>query len=202
MKTNYIKLKQIAKQGNLYKYLVTGERQLTFGMLRALHADAMKFKKSREFRQGIQKSLWRLVPMALAPIFLPVWVMTQILGVARALNKVMSQVNKMDNKRYDGFLMNMLTKIFEFTEGEIERLTVDDWFYKSFAIEKGLIEMVRKEYILDFSFYIIKKIQYQVDTVVVPPYFIENEFRKYLNRKFRINPPLHLKTKHNRHEKF
>jgi hypothetical protein len=199
---NYIKLKQIAKQGKLYKYLTTGERQLTFGMLRALHADAMKFKKSREFRQGMQKSLWRLVPMALAPIFLPVWVITQVLGVARALNKVMSQVNKMDNKRYDGFLMNILTKVFEFTEGEIERLTVDDWFYKSFAIEKGLIEMVRKEHVLDFSFYIIKKIQYQADTVVVPPYFIENEFRRYLNRKFKINPPLQLKIKHNRHEKF
>lgn len=198
----YIKLKEIAKQGNLYKYLVTGERQLTFGMLRALHADALKFKKSREFRQGVEKSLWRLVPMALAPIFLPVWAITQILGVARALNKVMSQVNKMDNKKYEGFLMNILNKVFEFTEGEIERLTVDDWFYKSFAIEKGLIEMVRKEHIVDFSFYIIKKIKYQADSAIVPPYYIENEFRRYLNRKFRINPPLQLKTKLNRHEKF
>lgn len=198
----YIKIREIAKQGNLYKYLVTGQRNLTFGMLKALHRDALEFKKNRELRQGIQKFLWRFIPLVLAPIFIPIAILSQALGSARAFNKVMVQIHKMDNGKYDTFLMNMLNKVFEFTEGEIERLSVDDWFYKSFAIEKGLINMVRKEHIIDFSFYMVKKIQHQDDLAVVPPYYIENEFRKYLNRRFRFEPPLPLKVKIVKHEKF
>lgn len=47
----YKRVKEIAQNGNLYKYLVTGERNFTFGMLRALHEDALMFKKRRELIQ-------------------------------------------------------------------------------------------------------------------------------------------------------
>ncbi len=196
------RLIEIAKKGNLYKYITTGERKLTFGMLKALHEDALAFKKKRELTQGVEKALWRIVPLILAPIFLPIWAISFLLGGARALNKVMVQVSKMNNRTYDGFLHNIINKTMDLTEGEITRLTSDDWFYKSFAIEKGLINMVRKEHIIDFSFYIVKKIQYQDDLAIVPPYFVENEFRRWLNKKFRFEPPLPLKKKPNRHEKF
>ena len=126
--------------------------------------------------------------------------MAQILGATRALNKVMIQVLKMDNGTYDHFLMNIVRKVNEYgiidlTEGELQRLTVDDWFYKSFAVQKGLRDMVKKDHFIDFSFYIVKKIQYQNDNTIVPDYYIENEFRRWLNRKFRMNPPLPLKKK-------
>jgi len=196
----YQRIKEIAKHGNLYKYLVTGQRQLSFGMLKALHADALKFKQNRELKQGIQKSLWRGIPLLFAPIFYPIWLISQALGTTRAINKVLIQVLKMDNGKYDGFLMNIITKFMDLTEGEITRLLEEDWFYKSFAIEKGLIKMVRKEHVVDFSYYIIKKIKYQDDDAIVPPFFIENEFRKYLNRRFRFDPPLQLKRKFNKHE--
>lgn len=189
------KIKEIAKKGNLYKYLTTGQRKLTFGMLKSLHQDALKFKKDREIRQGIQKFLWRAIPIALAPIFFPIWLISQVLGATRALNKVMAQVLKMDNGKYDGFITNIVMKTMELTEGEIERLTVDDWFYRSFAIERGLINMVKKEHMIDFGFYISKKIEYQDDLSVVPPYYVENEFRKWCNRKFRFYPPLEMKKK-------
>jgi len=190
---DYLKIKEIAMNGNLYKYLTSGQRKLTFGMLKSLHQDALKFKKSRELKQGIQKFLWRIVPIAFAPIFFPIWLISQILGATRALNKIMIQVLKMDNGKYDGFLLNIINKTMDLTEGEIERLTVDDWFYNSFAIERGLINMVRKEHIIDFSFYIVKKIQYQDDLSIVPPYYVENEFRRFLNRRFKFFPPLPLK---------
>ncbi len=203
----YDNLIEITKRGNLYKYLVTGERKLTFGMLKDLHKDALKFKKNREIKQGIEKFLWRIIPIAFAPIFLPIWIIAQILGATRALNKVMIQVLKMDNGTYDTFLMNIVRKVNEYkiidlTEGELQRLYVDDWFYKSFAISKGLKEMIKKELFIEFSFYIVKKIQYQNDDKIVPDYYIENEFRRWLNRKFRMNPPLPLKRKRDKHEKF
>lgn len=192
------RLIELSKKGHLYKYVASGQRNLTFGMLKALHEDALEFKKNREYRQGIEKFLWRIIPIAFAPVFFPIWLISQAMGATRALNKIMSQVLKMKNKTYDGFLMNMVNKIFELTEGEIERLAIDDWFYKSFAIEIGLINMVKKEHIIEFSFYIVKKIQYQDDLAVVPPYYIDNEFRRFLNRKFKFMPPLALKIEKNK----
>jgi len=41
----YKRIKEIAKEGNLYKYLATAPREFTFGMLKALHSDAIKFRK-------------------------------------------------------------------------------------------------------------------------------------------------------------
>jgi hypothetical protein len=198
----YKRLKEIAKNGNLYKYLVSGDKKLTFGMLKALHADALKFKQNRELKQGIQKFFWRAIPLALAPVFFPIWIISQILGATRAFNKIMIQVLKMDNHHYHGFILNIINKFMDLSEGEIERFLEEDWFYKSFAIEKGLLNMVKKEHIIEFSYYIIKKIKYQSDDAIVPSYYIENEFRKFLNRRFRLEPPLLLKRKSNKHENF
>jgi len=198
----YQRILEIAKKGQLYKYLATGQRNFTFGMLKALHQDSLSFKKNRELKQGIQKFLWRIIPIAFAPIFFPIWLTAQIFGATRAFNKIMTQVLKMKNNKYEDFLINMINKVMEFSEGEIERLFVDDWFYRSFAIEKGLVGMVKKKNFIDFSYYIIEKIKHQNDETVVPPYFVENEFRKYLNRTFKLDPPMQLKTKINRHEPF
>lgn len=189
----YKRMLDVAKEGKMYKYLATGQRQLTFGMLKALHQDAIDFKKKRELKQGIDKFLWRIVPLVLAPVFFPLWIISQALGSVRALNKILVQVLKMDNKEYNKFIMNIVTKTMDITEGEFERVLKEDWFYKSFAVEKGLINMTRKEHIIEFAYHIAKKIQYQDDFAVVTPYYIENEFRRFLNKKFRINPPLPLK---------
>lgn len=195
-------LKAIARKGNLYKYLATGQRKLTFGMLKDLHADALKFKKSREYKQGIQKFLWRIIPLAFAPIFFPIWLISQALGATRALNKILAQVLKMENNKYESFIMNIINTTMEISEGEIQRFLEEDWFYRSFAVEKGLINMVRKEHIIEFSYFLAKRIKYQDDLAPVPPYFVENEFRRFLNRKFRLDPPLLLKKKPNKHDKY
>ena len=47
----YKRLIEITKRGNLYKYLATGQRKLTFGMLKDLHKDAIEFKRMREIKQ-------------------------------------------------------------------------------------------------------------------------------------------------------
>lgn len=196
---NVQKLVNMAKGGNLYRYLASGQRNLTFGMLKALHQDAITFKEQREFKQGIDKFLFRAVPLALAPIFFPVWLLSQILGATRALNKILMPVLKI-KQPYGKFLEGVVIKVMDITEGEFERLMVDDWFYKSFAVQKGLIQMVRKEHIVKFAYYISKKMQYEDDDRQVPPYYIENEFRRYLNRNFRIDPQLPIKKKRSKRD--
>jgi len=182
-----------AKNGHLYKYLESGQTQLTFGMLRDLHKEAIEFKERREYKQGVYKFLVRAVPLALAPVFFPVWLIGRILGTARALNKILVPVLKLNNHRYNDFIENLILKVVDVTEGEFERLLVDDWFYKSFAVQRGLILMTRKETIVDFAYYISKKMDYADDNAIVPPYYVENEFRTYLNKKFELDPQLPLK---------
>lgn len=184
---------KIAKKGHLYKYIESGQNQLTFGMLRDLHKEAIEFKERREYRQGIYKFLFRAIPMALAPIFFPIWLIGRILGTTRALNKILVPVLKLNNHKYSDFIENILLKVVDVTEGEIERLLVDDWFYKSFAVQRGLITMVRKEHVVHFAYYLSKKMEYMEDKAIVPPYYVENEFRKYMNKKFELDPQLPLK---------
>lgn len=189
---------EIAKQGHLYKYLESGQHNLTFGMLKDLHKEAIEFKEKREYKQGIHKFLFRAVPIALAPIFFPVWLIAQILGSTRALNKILVPVLKMNNHKYSDFIRNLILKVVDATEGEFERLLVDDWFYKSFAVQRGLILMVRKEHVIHFAYYLAKKMEYMDDSAIVPAYYVENEFRTYMNKKFELNPQLPLKKKDNK----
>lgn len=189
---------EIAKQGHLYKYLESDQHQLTFGMLRDLHKEAIDFKEKREYKQGIHKFLFRAIPIALAPVFFPVWLIAQILGSTRALNKILVPVLKLNNHRYSDFIENLILKVVDATEGEFERLLVEDWFYKSFAVQRGLIMMVRKEHIIHFAYYLSKKMEYLDDNALVPPYFVENEFRTYMNKKFELEPQLPLKKSNSR----
>ena len=184
----------IAKEGRLYKYLESGQHKLTFGMLKDLHKEAIEFKEKREYKQGIHKFLFRAVPIALAPVFFPVWFISQILGSTRALNKILVPVLKMNDDKYGDFIQNLVLKVADATEGEFERLMVDDWFYKSFAIERGLILMVKKEHVVHFAYYLSKKMEYMSNDSIVPPYYVENEFRTYMNKKFELNPQLSLKN--------
>ena len=186
-------IKKLGKEGELLKHIESGEVELTFGMLKSLFNDAIKYKKKREITKGTYKFLHRTVPMALASVSFPVWVISQILGGSRALNKILVPVLRMKSTNYKKFLVNVITKTMDLMEGEIKMFMGNDWFYRVFMVDWGLISMIRKEYIINFSEEISKKMELKPYNEVVPLYYIENELRKYLNEKFNINPGLPLK---------
>jgi len=185
------KIKEVAKQGKLYNQLASGKK-LTFGVLKALHSDAIKFKENREYLQGIFKFLHRAIPLALAFIYLPLWVVSQFLGGSRALIKILVPIMLVKKVDYKSFMSGIIIKAIDISEGEFVHF-YDDWFYKSFAVEKGLINMVRREHIISFAYMLATKMEKENDNKVVPPYYVENEFRRYLNREFKISPPLPMK---------
>jgi hypothetical protein len=79
----YLSLKEIGKGGKLAEYIDKGGK-VKFGMMKALYHDAVEYKKKREYEKGVAKFFARVIPMALAPIFFPVWLIAQILGGTRA----------------------------------------------------------------------------------------------------------------------
>jgi len=203
---------EIAKKGKLYNQLASGKR-LTFGVLKAFHHDILKFKEHREYLNAAYKFLHRMIPLALAPMFFPIWVISQFLGFTRAVNKIIIPVmrmkrvrsgieqdkkasEKIENDNYITWIQKIIIKALDAAEGDIKRFS-DDWFYKAFAVEKGLLKMVDHDVLLKFAYELSIKMDKKPDYEPVPPYYVENELRKYLNREFNLDPKLSLKRKSN-----
>ena len=191
-------LKKLGRKGELLNYIEQGhENELTFGILRALFNDAITYKKKREFTKGFYKFIHRAIPMALAGIWFPIWIIAQILGGTRSLNKILVPVLRMKQTNYKNFLVSIITKTMNLMEGEIKMFMQDDWFYRVFMVDWGLIRMIRKEHILDFAIHVAEKMESEPNDKIAPPHYIENELRIYLNNKFELNPPLPIRTNDN-----
>lgn len=183
-----LSLTEIGKQGKLANYIDEGN-VIKFGMLKALYQDAIEYKKSREYKKGFAKFAMRIIPLAMAPIFFPVWLMSQILGTTRAVNKIIVPTLNMDHKTYDSFLTTLVTKTMNLAEGDIKPFLGNDWYYDVFYVHDGLTKMVKQVYIYEFTLFICEEIKKKKEEQVVPHYWLDNEFRKWLNVKFDTDLP-------------
>ena len=50
--------------------------------------------------------------------------------------------------------------------------------------------MVKQVYVYEFTLFIVEEIQKKKDNQVVPYYWLDGEFRKWLNSKFDIDLPI------------
>lgn len=184
-----LSISEIGRQGKLAEYIDKGN-QIKFGMLKALYQDALAYKKKREYEKGIAKFAVRMIPIILAPIFFPIWLMSQILGATRAFNKILIPALNMEPDTYDSFLKNIITKTMNLAEGDIKPLLGKDWYYDVFYVHDGLTKMVKQVYIYEFTIFICEEIKKKNDNQVVPHYWLDNEFRKWLNNKFDLDLPI------------
>jgi len=183
-----LSLKEIGQQGKLAEYIQSGE--IRFGMLKAIYNDAIEYKKKREYQKGAAKFAVRLIPIILAPVFFPVWLLSQILGATRALNKIIVPTLNMAPSTYDSFLATLITKTMNLAEGDIKPFLGNDWYYDVFYVHDGLTKMVKQVYVYEFTLFIVEEIQKKKDNQVVPYYWLDGEFRKWLNSKFDIDLPI------------
>lgn len=184
-----VSIREIGEQGNLAKYIDEGNL-IKFGVLKALYQDAMTYKKKREYEKGIAKFIIRIIPIALAPIFFPVWLFSQIFGATRALNKIIIPTLSMNHNNYNSFLKTLITKTMNLVEGDIKPFLGNDWYYSVFYVHDGLTKMIRQEYIYEFAQFICEEIIKKDDNQIVPHYWLDMEFRKWLNNKFDIDLPI------------
>lgn len=185
-----LSLKELGKKGQLIDYL--DKHPFKFGILKALFHDALDYKKNRELKKGIAKFVLRAIPIALAPIFFPVWLLAQILGATRAIDKVIVPCLNLTHPNYHSFLIGLITKTMNLAEGDIKPFLGKDWYYDAFYVHDGLIKMVRQEHIYKFALYVAEIIKQKPDDELVPNFWLDNEFRKWLNTNFDTDLPLKI----------
>lgn len=186
--------KILGRKGKLSEHFRKTGKKFTFGVLKNIFEDAVEYKKRREFIKGTYKMIHRAIPMALSFISFPIWLIGNILGGSRAINKILRPMLKNPEKNYNSFLIKFLKGIMAFMEGEVKYVMGDDWFYDAFVMEDKLIKMIRKDVLRLFAVELANKMEKESDDKVVPHHYIENELKKYLNEKFDINPPMKFKT--------
>jgi hypothetical protein len=184
----------LGRKGELSKYLRKNCKKFTFGILKSIFEDAILYKKRREMIKGGYKMIHRALPMLLAYIYFPIWVLGNVLGFSRALNKILKPMLKNPETSYNKFLIKFITSIIHITEGEIKYVMGHDWFYDAFVMEDDLLKMLRKDVIRDFAVYLADKMTKEDDNKVVPHHYVENMLKIYLNDNYNIQPPMQLKT--------
>jgi hypothetical protein len=183
-----LSLKELGKEGKLAEYINSNE--IKFGMLKAIYQDAINYKKKREYQKGLAKFAVRAIPLIIGPLFFPVWLISQILGATRAINKIIVPILNMEHKTYHSFLTALITKTMNLVEGDILPFLGKDWYYDVFYVHDGLVKMIRQEYIHEFALHIGDVIQKKDDNQKVPKLWLDNEFRKWLNEKFNLDLPI------------
>jgi len=181
-----------AHRGNLGKYLEENGKKFTFGMLHALFLDAQDAKKKTDLRIGAIKAFHRMVPMALAPFFPILSIVGYILGTSRAFNKVIAPILADPGKDYPSFLNKLITSTMKIAEGEL--VTIKDRFSRAFVVSDNLVDAIKEDVLREFAVYLSSKMGKEDPDKEVPEHYIENQLKRYLNRRFDIDPEIPLKN--------
>ena len=176
-----------AHRGNLSNYLKEEGKEFTFGMLLAMFQDAQEAKKKTDIKVGIVKAIHRILPMALAPFFPLAAVFGIIFGSTRAFNKILAPILNDPADDYESFLKALINRGMQVAEGEIP---VKDRFTRAFVVSDNLIAAIRPEVLQKFATELSKKMAAENPDKVVPHDYIENEFKRFLNEKFDVDPPI------------
>jgi hypothetical protein len=181
-----------AKRGNLAKYLQEQGKNITFGMLRALFLDAQMAKRRTDLKVGVVKAIHRIAPMALAPFFPILAIAGYILGTSRAFNKVIAPILADPGNDYPDFLNKLITSTMKIAEGEI--ISTKDRFTRAFVVSDGIIDFIKPEVLQEFAIYLSEKMSKIDSDSEVPDNYIENQLKRYLNRRYDIDPEIPLKN--------
>jgi hypothetical protein len=180
-----------AHRGNLSKYLQESGKDITFGFLRAIFLDAQEAKKRTDIRVGVIKAIHRIVPMALSPFFPILAIIGYILGTSRAFNKVIAPILADPGNNYPEFLQRIIVNTMKIAEGEI--VPVKDRFSRAFVVSDNITDAIREDVLREFSIYLSNKMSRKDPDQKVPDYYIENQLKRYLNRRYDIDPEIPLK---------
>lgn len=180
-----------AHRGNLGKYLQEVGKKFTFGMLHALFLDAQDAKKNTDIRLGVIKAAHRIIPMALAPFFPILAIVGYILGTSRAFNKIIAPILADPGKDYPEFLNKLITSTMKIAEGDI--ISIKDRFNRAFVVSDNIVDAIKDDVLREFAVYLSSKMSRKDPDEEVPEHYIENQLKRYLNRKFDIDPEIPLK---------
>jgi hypothetical protein len=180
-----------AHRGNLANYMTKSGKEFTFGLLHSIFLDAQEAKRKTDFRTGVIKMAHRLIPMALAPFYPIMAIIGYILGTSRAFNKVIAPILADPGRNYPEFLKKLIEQTMKIAEGEV--IPTKDRFSRAFVVDGSITDMIKEDILFDFTIYLSNKMSKEDPDKVVPEHYVENQLRKYLNKRFDIDPPFEYK---------
>ena len=182
----------LSKRGKLKDYLVSSGGKFTFGMLRAIFADAKEAKIAMDAKKAVWQAIPRALPLLLAPFYPMLAVIGLVLGTSRTFNKVIKPVLKHveSNSKYVDFLKTFVTYYMKVPEGDFN---VKDRFSRAFVVSDGFVDAIKPEVLEDFNKHIIVKMDSEPDDMEVPDYYIENELKDYISDRFDVDPRIGTK---------
>ncbi len=183
----------LAKTGYLGMYLQQNGEKFTFGILKAIFKDAIVAKRKTEIKRGIFNILPSLIPVALAPFFPILAIVSTIFGASRMFHKVFNPIFDYLNpsSKYSNFLKRMIDAYMKIPEGEVP---LKDRFTRAFVVSDRLIDAIKPEVLDQFSTSLSEKMEVMNDEIEVPDHYIENELKMFLNNNFNVDPEIPLKV--------
>lgn len=182
----------LSKRGRLKEHLMTSGGKFTFGMLRAIFADAKEAKIAMDAKKAVWQAIPRALPLLLAPFYPMLAVIGLVLGTSRTFNKVIKPVLKHveSNSKYVDFLKTFVTYYMKVPEGDFN---VKDRFSRAFVVSDGFVDAIKPEVLEDFNKHIIVKMDSEPDDMEVPDHYIENELKDYISDRFDVDPRIGTK---------
>lgn len=160
--------------------------KITFGQLKAIFESATRKRIFTHLGVGGYKATLRLIPWFLPQLLLA----GAVASITRAVNKIVRPALE-DTTTYKTWWGKMTLKAFDVFEGE---LNIEDPLSKIFFISDGLLTMIRENDKVQFAKYIANIASEKSEGEEVSEYFVENELRDWLNKKYLLNPPLNTKN--------
>lgn len=167
------------------KKFCNAQGPITFGQLRAIITSAMNERLGKHMGEGSVKATLRLLPW-----FLPqIAVVGFTTAILRAANKIIKP-SLTETQNYKTWWGKTILRIMDIAEGEIE---FSDPFSRVFFISDGLMNLMDDENKVKFARYISQLADKMPDNEPVPEFFVENELRNWINKRFLLDPPLEPK---------
>lgn len=164
----------------------SAQGKITFGQLRALVESGSKKRLYKNIGEGGYKATLRLLPW-----FMPQLAVAGFTGsLIRAFNKIFRPTLE-ETTTYKTWWGKVIMKSFDLAEGD---LNLNDPLTSIFFISDGLLTLMDDKFKVKFARYIAELASEMPDNQEVPEYFVENELRHWLNKKFLLDPPLQPKS--------
>tara|TARA_R110000803_G_scaffold4597_4_gene15448 strand:+ start:1826 stop:3634 length:1809 start_codon:yes stop_codon:yes gene_type:complete len=164
------------------KKFCSAQGPITFGQLKSIVNIAKNKRLAKHIGEGSFKALIRLTPW-----FIPqIAVAGMFSSAMRAVNKILGPTLK-ETPSYKSWWSKAIMKVFSFAEGDINP---SDPFSKIFFISDGLMNLMDDENTLKFAYHISNVAAAKPDNEPVPEFFVENELRNWVNKRFLLDPPL------------
>lgn len=182
----------VSKRGKLKDHLIESGGKFTFGMLRAIFADAKEAKIAMDAKKAVWQAIPRALPLLLAPFYPVLAVIGLVLGTSRTFNKIIKPVLKHveSDSKYVDFLKTFVNYYMKVPEGDFD---VKDRFSRAFVVSDGFVDAIKPEVLEDFNKHIISKMEAEPDDAEVPDHYIENELKNYISDRFEVDPRIGTK---------